>query len=266
MLQPAVQPGSEPSDIGACGLFGICVLRFGLSAVTLALLLPSTLLGQTQTPLNRGPWYQPLHHQLPPGAAAYWTPFQGKATPGWFQPVRFELPSGGNVTLYNASPSAPVALAAPAQAGLLVGHLYRLRISDMPEFPGVELYPTIEMLDRLHAPPGQEAEFPVPVAFTTDEIEQALEGGLVTKVIYLEQPQFAIPRQSEGLMLPVQTLSPSVNLLSVADQLGRPLVIVRLGGRLPDARNSDVTFWGTNAPVQMVTPPPPAEQPPVQQP
>ncbi|HUG90904.1 MAG TPA: hypothetical protein VML55_08730 [Planctomycetaceae bacterium] len=237
-------------------------MRFGISALVAALALilsPAAL--RAQAPARVGPWYQPLHHQMPPGAAAYWTPFQGKATPGWFQPVRFELPSGGNVTLYDASPAQPVPLAAPALAGLLVGHVYRLRLSDMPEFPGVELYPTVEVLDRLHPPPGREAEFPVPVPFTPDEVEQALSGGLVTKVIYLEQPQIAIARDANGLVLPVQTVSPQVNLLSVADQLGRPLLIVRLGGRLPEARNPDPAFWGTGGPVRIVTPPPPAEQP-----
>jgi hypothetical protein len=252
----------EHSGIGPWDLFGIWSLKFGALITAAVLSLPAF----AQTPANVGRWYQPLHHQMPPGAAAYWTPFQGKATPCWFQPVRIELPAGGNVTFYNFSPSAPVPLAAPAQAGLLVGHVYRLRISDMPELPGVELYPSIEVLDRVHPPPGLESEFPVPVPFTTDEIEQALAGGLVTKVIYLEQPQVAVPRQSDGLMLPVQTLSPSVNLLGVADQLGRPLLIVRLGGRVPDAHNSDPTFWGTNAPVQVVTPPPPAERPPAEQP
>jgi hypothetical protein len=246
MFKTAAHPRSEISRIGAWDLFVIWILGFGISATTAA----------AQPPRTVGPWYQPLDQRTPPGVAAYWTAFQGKATPGWFQPVRFELPTGGNVTLFNASPDQPFELAAPARAGLLVGHLYRLKIADMPEFPGIELYPTIEVLDRLHPPPGREADFPVPVPFTRDEIERALTGGLVTKVVYVEQPQLASARDAVGVMLPVETVPSHLNLLSVADQRGRPLLIVRLGGRIPDVRTPDPTFWGTGAPVQVNLPAP----------
>ena len=86
-------------------------------------------------------------------------------------------------------------------------------------------------------------------------------GGMVTKVIYVEQPQVVVPRDANGRILEPQALRPHLNLLSVADQLGRPLVIVRLGGRLPDAQNPDPAFWGTGAPVRPVPPPIPQEQP-----
>ena len=73
--------------------------------------------------------------------------------------------------------------------------LYRFRISDLPELPGAELYPTIELIDRLHPPCGRELEFPVPVAFTQEELQAALAGRLVTKVVYIERPQQATPER-----------------------------------------------------------------------
>ncbi|MBW3543622.1 MAG: hypothetical protein KY476_25505 [Planctomycetes bacterium] len=218
-----------------------------------ATLVASTERAAAQPPVAGNRWYQPLDARDPVGKAASWSSFRTGFTPGWFQPVRFTLPSTGSVTLYDASPARPVLLAAPAQASVLPGHVYRLRIADMPEFPGVELYPTIEVLDRLHPPVGREHEFPVPLDFTSEEVAAAASGRLVTKVIYLEQPQLAVPREP-GVMLPVDTLPPTRNALAAADRAGRPLLLVRLGGRLP-AVGDDLTFWGTGGPVQASVPP-----------
>ena len=76
-----------------------------------------------------------------------------------------------------------------------VGYLFRVRVSDMPEFPGQSLYPSIEVIDRLHPPRGKVDKFPIPVELSADEIRLALSGRMITKVVYLEQPQLAIPRR-----------------------------------------------------------------------
>jgi hypothetical protein len=141
-----------------------------------------------------------------------------------------------------------VSVAAPAQVGLAVGRTYRVKISQMPEFPGMEFYPTLEILDRLHPPSGREEEFPVPIDFTQEEIEMALQGSLVTRVIYLEQPQLAVPIPI-GQPVPARTLPAHANLLAEADQLGRPMAIVRLGGRLPIAGEDETRFFGPGAPI-----------------
>ena len=59
------------------------------------------------------------------------------------------------MTFYEGAPDRSYELAAPAQAGLLVGRVYRLKISNMPDFPGVEFFPSIELIDRLHLKPGE---------------------------------------------------------------------------------------------------------------
>lgn len=201
--------------------------------------------GLVQDPTDR---HQPLNQRTPPGVAAQWMAFQGKATPLYFQPVRVELPTSGQVTVFGPSPQQSPQLTAPATAAMAVGHLYRLRISHMPEYPGAELYPTIELLDHLHPPPGRASEFPIPVQFTAEEINFALEGRLVTKVLYLEQPNLADPREQERPMR-VTTMANGRNLLAEADLLGRPMLIVRLGSRTPDTVAPDPTFYGTAAPV-----------------
>jgi len=137
-------------------------------------------------------------------------------------------------------------MAGPADARLGVGFTYRIRISNMPEFPKRSLYPSIELLDRLHPPRSKADRFPIPIAFTEDEIELALSGRLVTKVVYLEQPQLAVPLEEP---LPTATIEPAVNLLKEADRRGRPMAIVRIGGRQPGGE-AVWDFVGRGGPLQ----------------
>lgn len=105
-------------------------------------------------------YYYPLNQRLPLGEVARWNATIHPGLYGQTQPVRITLPSTGHVTYYDGRSPQGVLADAPSQAGLLVGNVYRVRISGMPEFPGIELYPSIELLDRLHPPPGQEQNFP----------------------------------------------------------------------------------------------------------
>ena len=199
--------------------------------------------------------YLLLPPMTPPGMAAEWAARIGKGGP-CFQPVRVEVPKGGRVTWYAGGAERGMVLNAPAQAGLLVGATYRLRLSDMPDYPGAELYPSIEVLDRLHPPAGRQAEFPVPVQFSDEEIQNALDGRLVTKVVYLEQPNRAVPGPALlGNSLPARPIPPRENPLEVADVQGRPMLIVRLGGRIPDPEHEHPSFFGSGAPVQLSSEP-----------
>ena len=133
--------------------------------------------------------------------------------------------------------------------GVNVGHIYRLRLSDLPVALGEEVYPTIELLDRLHPPAGREMEFPIPIVFTQDDIRIALSGQLVTRVIYLEQPQIAQTLDPLHREIP-QTVPPSENALKEADRLGRPMAIIRIGGRKPSV-NSPHQFFGNGGTAQL---------------
>ncbi len=209
-----------------------------------------SLLAQVPTPGNQ---YQPINQMLPVGTAARWSTFQDPGGLPYVQPVQVVLPTTGKVTFLQGGPQGPMQHS-PAQAGLMVGLTYRLKISDMPEFPGAELYPSVEVLDRLHPPPGREHEFPVPLDLTREEIEDALDGGLVTKVVYIEQPSLAVPVQQERPISP-QLINVNTNLLAEADRVGRPMLLVRIGGRQPDPRTIEPGFYGTGGPVLPSIPP-----------
>lgn len=231
------------------GLLALAVL-LGMASATLAQ-TPVGFVGEQQ-------YYQPIHQNLPAGIAAYAAGIQGKATPPYFQPVRVDLPSEGKVTVFHGPRFTPYEVESGRPFAFLVGHVYRIRITNMPEYPGLDLYPTVEVLDRLHPPPGQELEFPIPLQFTEEEINSALDGRLVTKVVFLEQPQLAPPRDQE---FPIRTLEflSSVNILAEADRAGRPMAILRLGSRTPWAGGADEGFFGPGAPVYIPAPVPKAE-------
>jgi len=207
--------------------------------------VPDSLYGQR--PDSTG-FYHPLNQTTPPGVAGYWSGARGLAGPGAFQLFRIELPGGGQVTLHGSAEQKSLSLNAPAQIGMGVGHIYRFGVREMPDFAGIELFPSLEIIDQLHPPRGEETKFPVPVQITHEEIELVLAGRFITKVIFLENPRTALGRAFPD-SLPVLTIPPDRNLVTVADRLGRPLAILRMGGRLPDAHTADPNFFGSGGPI-----------------
>lgn len=189
--------------------------------------------------------YPLMDHRVPPGIWGQWVQNAGRVNGLEFQAVSVELPTTGQVTWFVGSRDD---VKTTANARLAVAQSYRLKLSDMPEFPGVELYPSIELIDRLHPPAGHADKFSMPLSFTIDELDAAISGQMITKVVYLEQPQLALPFELSGDTA-VRTVQPRGNLIEEADEAGRPLAIIRLGGRLPAPNETRGTFFGTGAPV-----------------
>jgi hypothetical protein len=195
--------------------------------------------------------YTPLNQGEVPGKVARWNLIAKPSLYGYFQPVQISLPSAGQVAFFVPEQPQPVVVPGPAQASLLIGPVYRVRVSGLTDFPGVELYPTIEITDRLHPPAGREEDFPIPIEITREEIEAALQDRMVTKVIYLERPQVAnAMEQLDDRILTFDTPGHS-NLLDAADQMGRPVAILRLGGRTPDVNNPYDLMLGPPAPLRL---------------
>jgi uncharacterized repeat protein (TIGR01451 family) len=153
------------------------------------------------------------------------------------QVVRFQGPEG---LVVEVLAPAPVPVPQGDGAGILTVGLkrgvgYRLRIAGIPERPGSELFPVIEVVGHLHRPEGVDpGKYPIRVVFIQDDLDDALDRArLVTKVIYLEDPDQAIPFRMAKDQIPVLTLNPTEAPLQVATALGRPVAIVRLGARTP---------------------------------
>jgi uncharacterized repeat protein (TIGR01451 family) len=122
--------------------------------------------------------------------------------------------------------------AAPVMAGMRPGYIYRVQLSNLAGHPGVSLYPSLEVCGTLHLPPKlNPADYPAPVVLTEQDIERVLAGSLVTKVVYLEHPERAIPSVGGANQPQEIDLLPQHDLLAAARESGRPVLIVRLGER-----------------------------------
>ena len=205
---------------------------------------------QAEERVGRTGRYYPLDHRKPLGEVGRWSVIARPSVANYVQPVQVQLPTTGEVSFYRGGAEGGVTLAAPAQAGMQVGHAYRIKISNLPDHPGVELFPTIELLGRLHPPVELKDKYPVPIEITAEEIETVVKDQMVTKVIYLEQPQLATPTRQVNGKQHVESLETEINLLEAADQRGRPIAILRIGGRLPDPSSPEDEFY-TSSPIEL---------------
>jgi hypothetical protein len=133
------------------------------------------------------------------------------------------------------------ALDAPVTTGMLVGAVYRFRVTNIPFRPGEELYPTVEIIDRITPPLGREHRFPIPIVLTEDDLRLALDGALVTRVIYVEDSENAEPLAARAGEQRTFDVGPADNALKTADQFGRPLAILRIGSRVPANLQGDLS-------------------------
>ena len=175
----------------------------------------------------------------PPGTAVIGDE-PAEAAPGLpadVQVVRFQGPEGVKVEVLGPAPEG-----APQgdgkgllTVGLKVGTGYRLRITGIPQRPGVELFPIVEVVGHLHRPAKVDpGKFPIRVVFGLDDLYDAADRArLVTHVIYLEDPDQAIPLKLDKDVPPSVTLNPAEEPLKVAAALGRVMAIVRIGLRKP---------------------------------
>jgi hypothetical protein len=163
---------------------------------------------------------------------------------GYFQPVRIRAPQGARIALAREE-GFTAAKPGDALVGLAVGAVYRFQVTDIPDHPGQELFPTVELIDRLYPPPGLALRFPIPIQLTQNELELALDGSLVTRVIYVEDPAQALPVSDDPDEQPWFEARPGDDPLVVADRLGRPVAILRIGGRVPtDGTPAELFTYG----------------------
>jgi hypothetical protein len=173
---------------------------------------------------------------MPPGAIGSLRLERGGPLSGYFQPVRIRAPQGARIALATEG-GFSTAQSNEALVGMQIGPVYRLKITNVPNGEGVEIFPTIEVIDRLYPPPGLALRYPIPIELTQDELELAARGAFVTRVVYVEDPQQALPiaprSSEEQRWLEAPT---GEDPLVTADRNGRPVAILRIGSRVPDAK------------------------------
>ena len=90
---------------------------------------------------------------MPPGAIGSQRLLRGGPLPGYFQPVRIRAPEGARIALALEDGKSSTQ-ANEALVGMQIGYVYRLHVTSIPNNEGVDIYPTIELIDRLYPPPA----------------------------------------------------------------------------------------------------------------
>lgn len=150
----------------------------------------------------------------------------------YFQPVQFRGPRGMTVALAEGNQFTDP-LPCPSGAAFLVGCVYRVKLGGIPQHEGEELFPTVEVIDRLYPPAEREHRFPIPIEFDEEDLDRALSGEMVMRVVYLEDSEIAAPVSDADGIQRVYELTGREDALQTADRMGRPMAIVRLGSRVP---------------------------------
>jgi hypothetical protein len=184
----------------------------------------------------------------PPGAVAAVGALTGGPAAGGPFPiqrteVRFVGPAGMKISWYGPSGEGkggfgPQYLQAPARYNFLQASIYRLKLSDIPNRPGMELYPTLEVVPAKVKTCTFLAHSAVPVVFTEEDFEQAAAGNFVVKVIYLPDPQFQDLAATGPDEVVSSRLDPGVDPIIEAKRRGSILLVVRLGNIDLEAPNT----------------------------
>jgi hypothetical protein len=171
---------------------------------------------------------------MPPGAIGSLRLLRGGPLSGYFQPVQIRAPQGARISLAEEGGFAQSEVD-EVLVGMQIGPVYRLKVTNLPIELDQELFPTIEIIDRLYPPPGLALRYPIPIELTADELDMGARGMFVTRVIYLEDPNLALPVQRQADEQPWVEAPRGADPLVVADGLGRPVAILRIGGRVPSS-------------------------------
>jgi hypothetical protein len=219
--------------IAGCGLFCVVLLANQANA---------------QRPYER---HNLLDSKMAPGLAAQASLLSDPRLSQVVQPVRVIAPNHARLEVGGSGGFAETH-SARVTVGLMIGPVYRFKVTNIPNHPGKELYPSIEILGRLHAPPGLEDKFPIQINILQDDLERAIEGSMVTKVIYLEDPDTAFPHRHVEDHQPYFDVLRNEDPLRAAERLGRPMAILRMGSRVPTGQPDDQGFdFNTPTPTIM---------------
>lgn len=153
--------------------------------------------------------------------------------------VAFTSPEGMSVSWDVGAPASfdSEPLIVPGRYNFPQGAIYRVKLTNIPNRPGAELYPTIEIGPPTPRTIAYLAHNAIPAQFTDEDFDQVLSGNFVTKVIYLPDPEFQELALAGVETLVSTRLDPGIDPIVEADRRGAILSIIRIGNKdleMPD--------------------------------
>ncbi len=127
--------------------------------------------------------------------------------------------------------------------GFRPGYPYRFRVDGLPGKPSESLGGSLEVHGSIIPRIGMKyMEFTAPIYITQADIDRVLAGGVVTKVIYLENPALAIPQEAKANSPLEVTTDSERSALLEAENNGRIAAVFRLGDRAPKKEELAETY------------------------
>ncbi len=129
--------------------------------------------------------------------------------------------------------------------------VYQLKFSGIPEYPGLQLYPTLEVRGAHPTTLAYLEHNSVPVEITNEDLDHVQSNNMVTKVIYLPNPEFQA-RAIAGVETLVSTrLDPGVDPVQQAEKMGTIMLILRFGNK--DLEMNPLTTMAADGTLQQVS-------------
>lgn len=122
-------------------------------------------------------------------------------------------------------------LITPGRQNFEQGAIYRLKLTNIPNREGVELYPTVEIGPPAYRSLAYLAHNAIPIQMTEEDFDQVLAGNFVTKVIYLPDPEFQGLAVADVATLVSTRLDPGLDPIEEAARKGTILAVVRMGNK-----------------------------------
>jgi hypothetical protein len=174
--------------------------------------------------------------------------------------VRFARPSGMKVAWLTqgadgkATYSGTV-IEAPGRYNFLQASYYRLKLSNIEGRPGLEIYPTLEVVPCNPKTEAFLAHSAVQVDFTNEDFQEVVDGKYVVKVIYLPDPQFQELAAAGTEEIISTRLEPGADPILEAQRRGSILLVIRMGNVDQEAPNTPpLDNPGANFPPQAMMP------------
>lgn len=154
--------------------------------------------------------------------------------------VRFTAPSGMKIQWYVRSPEgkdtySQPPLEAPARYNFRQAAVYRLKLSHIDGEPGLEVYPTLEVVPARKETEQFLQHTAVRVEFTPEDFKQVTSGNFITKVIYLPRPGNADTAPAPEQIVSSR-LEPGTDPIQEALRRGSILLVIRLGNVDPEGQ------------------------------
>ncbi|MBX9656840.1 hypothetical protein K2Y11_24745 [bacterium] len=143
--------------------------------------------------------------------------------------VRFTRPNGMKIAWLSEGQFTPPQLEAPARYNFYQARIYRLKLTEIENRPGLELYPTLEVYPGNVKVDAYLAHNAVPIEFTEEDFDQVSAGNFVTKVIYLPDPKFQELAIAGVETLVSTRLDPGIDPVQEASRRGVILAVLRIG-------------------------------------